>query len=200
MTRGLRTWDGHETRRVAISDGHETLRYVRQVGIARPVVRKSVQDLAEILAEHTGQVVHHCEPVGARVLCVVILRGGALLYPAFSARFRDADFCFLGMRRTGEGVACSYATPIPGDSYHAVLYVDCIVGTGATIQAARTQVGAGLSPSEYVATLCSSHAGTSRLIDAGLTVIGLALDEKLDAGLVMPDLGHLDAGDLFTQA
>jgi uracil phosphoribosyltransferase/uncharacterized protein with PQ loop repeat len=200
MTRSLRTWDGHETRRVTISDGRATLRCLRREGVTRPVARKGVQELGEILAEHTEQIVHHGAPSGARVLCVVILPGGAVLHPAFFARFRDADFCFLGMDRTGAGVTCSYATPIPEDRYDAVLYVDCVVGTGATIQAARTRVGTKLSSSEYLATLCSTRQGTSALIDAGLTIIGLALDEKLDAGLVLPGLGHLDAGDLFTQA
>ncbi|MFZ5869738.1 MAG: uracil phosphoribosyltransferase [Actinomycetota bacterium] len=199
------TWPGvfsmkRTSQRIEIHDGSDTLRMVRKVGIARPRVRQYVDELAEVLAEHTHRVVRKHAPYGAPVLCVFLLRGGALLYPAFAARFRDADVCFLGLRRIPDGVVCDYATPVPRESYEAVLLVDCIVGTGATVRAARAHLGPMRQAREYVATLCSARQTTASLVADGLTFIGLALDEDLDDGLVLPDLGHLDAGDVFSQA
>jgi len=193
-------WDGMHVgtpRRVRIHDGRETLKLVRRVGLARPAVRRHVHELANVLAEHTHQIVRHH---GTRVLCVFILRGGALLYPAFSTRFCDADMCFLGMRRTPAGVVCEYATPVPRQGYEAVVLVDSVIGTGDTVRATRNYLGGSAETREYIATLCASKDATTSLIANGLTIIGLALDEELDDGLVLPDLGHLDAGDLFSQA
>lgn len=187
-------------RLVRIHDGRDTLKLVRRVGIGRPVMRRHVEELAAVLAEHTHQILRHDTSYGDPVLCAFVLRGGALLYPAFSTLFTDADVCFLGMRRTPSGVVCEYATPIPRENYEAIVIVDCVIGTGATIQAARDHFGALTRTRDYIATLCSAKSATTSLIDNGLTVIGLALDEKLDDGLVLPDLGHLDAGDLFSQA
>lgn len=187
-------------RRVRIHDGGETLRLVRRVGIARPVMRRHVEELAAVLAEHTRQIVRHHASYGTPVLCVFVLRGGALLYPAFSARFADADVCFLGMHRTPGGVVCEYATPVPRDDYEAVVIADCVIGTGDTMRTARDYLDTPPGTREYIATLCASKEATTSLITKGLTVIGLALDEELNDGLVLPDLGHLDAGDLFSQA
>lgn len=194
------TFHARSPRIVRIYDGKDTLKTVRQTGIGRSTMRTHVGQLGTILAEHTYEIVRSGTAHPQPILCVFILRGGAMLYPAFSARFTQADVCFLGMRRTDDGVACEYATPIPRHDYHAVVLVDCVIGTGATITAVRKCLKPIQRESNYVATLCSSRQATTQLADDGLTVIGMALDEKLEDGLVLPHLGHLDAGDLFSEA
>lgn len=133
------------------------------------------------------------------VLCVFILRGGALLYPSFAAEFGSADFCMLGLRRDGGEVSCDYRTSVPRASYDLVLYVDCIAGTGGTILAAHRAIAEVTDAAqEIAAVICSATTATRVLDGAGIGMIGFSLDEAEDNGLVLPDLGKLDAGDLFT--
>lgn len=133
------------------------------------------------------------------VLCVIILRGGALLYPSFAAEFSSADFCMLGLRRDGAEVSCDYRTTIPRAAYDLVLYVDCIAGTGGTVLAAHRAISAVTDTAQEIATvICSATPATRALRDANIGLIGFALDESEKDGLVKPDLGKLDAGDLFT--
>lgn len=138
-------------------------------------------------------------PAAGEVLCVILLRGGALLYPAFAAEFGDADFCMMGLRRTGAGVVCDYRTDIPRAAYDLVVYVDCVAGTGGTILAAHRAITAVTEAAhEIAAVICSATPATRALHDANIGMIGFSLDEAETGGLVLPDLGRLDAGDLFT--
>lgn len=133
------------------------------------------------------------------VLCVIILRGGALLYPSFAAEFGSADFCMLGLRRDGAEISCHYRTTVPRPAYDLVLYVDCIAGTGGTVLAAHDAITAVTDTTQAIAAvICSATPATRVLKDANIGLIGFSLDEIESDGLVKPDLGKLDAGDLFT--
>ena len=134
-----------------------------------------------------------------RVLCVIILRGGALLYPAFAVEFDDADFCMLGLRRGRRGVVADYRTAIPRRSYERIVYIDCVAATGGTIFAARRAVAQQCTTDEEIsAVICGARTATRALYGAGVSVVGFSLDEAEANGIVGPDLGRLDAGDLFT--
>lgn len=161
------------------------------------LMRRNIDRLGRSLAV----AVHGSPDVAAAgaVLCVIILRGGALLYPSFAAEFGGADFCMLGLRRDGAEVLCDYRTTVPRTAYDLVLYVDCIAGTGRTILAAHHAITAVTGAAqEIAAVICSATSATHALQDANIGIIGFSLDETENDGLVLPDFGKLDAGDLFT--
>ncbi|MET9293102.1 uracil phosphoribosyltransferase [Streptomyces sp. NPDC003077] len=168
-------------------------------------VRRTAIELGEVLAHRARSLLgapggpRHAVP--GSVLCVVVLRGGALLYPGFSVVFADADFCMLGMRRENGAVRTEYVTPIPGNAYAATLYLDCVTATGGTLLAAREAVGGRCAPGRETAVVISGAAtATKRLGEAGMDVLGCSLHEGLNGDVVLPDMGALDAGDLFSGA
>ncbi len=183
------------SRQVADTDGlYATISAASQ---PTALMRHNIDRLGRSLA----QAVHGGPGVAdaGTVLCVIILRGGALLYPSFAAEFGGADFCMLGLRRDGSAVSCEYRTSVPRSAYDLVLYVDCIAGTGGTILAAHDAITAVTDTTQAIAAvICSATRATRALDDANIGLIGFSLDESETDGLVRPDLGKLDAGDLFT--
>jgi uracil phosphoribosyltransferase len=170
--------------------------------VSRAGMRENLSALGFILGRQTRALVERELPAAGRVLCVVILRGGALLYPGFLAAFPEADFCMLGLQRTEDGVArCSYCSHVEGASYDLVLYIDCIAATGGTILEARRllreRCGIGR---DLAALVCSSEPAVLALREEGVGVVGFSLDEDLKGNVVTPDFGELDAGDLFSRA
>lgn len=186
---------------VEIPTGRRLYDELKDAAQPTATVRRQAHQLSGYVAEGTRQ--RTAEVVGehARILCTIILRGGAVLYPAFANAFPDADFCLLGCRRTDQaGLArVEYATLIPRARYDATVYIDCICATGGTILAASQFVGGHCQPGqEIVAVISSTNPGTSLLTGAGIGVVGLSLFESHVDGVVAPDLGSLDAGDLFS--
>jgi len=182
---------------VELVDSEGLLPRVRQPGADLGQVRADVDRLAGMLAAGTAA---HLSRAGHRlddVLCVVILRGGALLYPAFQSAMRLAAFQFVAAQRQPAGdVEISYRSEVPHRDYAAVIYLDAIAATGRTITAAANADRYG-NASAYCALLCASQQATRYLNGRGCQVVGFALGERLDGDLVSPDLGDLDAGDLM---
>jgi uracil phosphoribosyltransferase len=164
---------------------------------ARWSARTTVTALGDRLAAAAADVLAGAD----RVLCVVILRGGALLYPSFAQRLPAADFLMLGLQRGPDRVRCTYRSAVPRSQYDQVVYLDCVAATGDTVLTARTAIAdCCLAERELAAVICSSRPATARLELAGIDLLGFSLDEAVDAGIVSPDLGELDAGDLFSSA
>ncbi|HEY0698758.1 MAG TPA: uracil phosphoribosyltransferase [Micromonospora sp.] len=164
-------------------------------------IRRRATELGALLARHTLHFVRDRSGPRPRVLAVVILRGGALLYPGFISVFEDSDFCLVGMCRDERlgAVRADYMTPIPQGDYDAVIYLDAVCATGGTLLETRRLVRKECDGGYEVVTVISSSAAATRLLrEAGMAVVGLSLQESLQDGLVLPDLGELDAGDLFS--
>ena len=182
---------------VELLDQDRLLSRVRHPGADRGAVRADIDRLAVALAAGTTT---HLTQAGYRlddVLCVVILRGGALLYPAFQSTMRLAAFQFVAAQRQPDGtVRMCYQSELPRQDYAAVIYLDAIAATGRTITAAANPDRYG-NAATYCALLCASQQATRYLSGRGCQVIGFALHEELHGDLVSPDLGDLDAGDLM---
>ncbi|MFE3022228.1 uracil phosphoribosyltransferase [Streptomyces sp. NPDC059256] len=164
-------------------------------------VRQGIIELGHVLGPRTADIVHGELGPLDDVLCVVVLRGGALMYPGFAAAFPHADFCMVGMRRSPDGnsVAHEYLTDIPRDSYQATIYIDCVAATGGTLLAVGALVSARCHTGpELAAVINSASAATERLHLAGIDLLGFSLYEELYGPVVTPDMGRLDAGDLFS--
>lgn len=177
--------------------------YARILRTSRPsgAIRRRTTELGTLVARHTHDSVRDWSGPDSRVLAVVILRGGALLYPGFIAMFEDADFCFVGMSRDDQmrSVRADYMTPIPQDDYDVVIYLDAVCATGGTLLETRRLVRKECDGGYEVAAVISSSASATRLLRAaGVAVIGVSLHESLEGDLVLPDLGKLDAGDLLS--
>ena len=169
-----------------------------------PELRRRIGALSPWLAKETDSYLLDVGDSNAEdsQLVVVVLRGGALLYRGFAERFNDADVCMVAVRRaeTG-GPVCQYMTDVPRAEYATTIYVDCVAATGATVLAVRSQVTAHCEMEHEVASvLCSSTVATDKLTRAGLDVVGFSLNDGLQDGVVLPDLGAADAGDLFSSA
>lgn len=164
-------------------------------------VRHGILALGDLLGLHAAGVIRAAHGPLQNVLCMVILRGGALLYPGFARAFPQADFCMLGMRRAPDhgSVDVEYMTAVPRDTYQATIYIDCISATGGTLLAARRLVTGKCDTGHEMAAVISSAAmATGRLQTAGLGLLGFSLYEELNGQVVTPDMGELDAGDLFS--
>lgn len=167
----------------------------------RGAARSGIIELGGVLGSRAAGILRAELGDLRHVLCVVVLRGGALMYPGFAAAFPRADFCVLAMRRTPDlrSVAHQYMTDVQRDRYDATVYVDCIAASGGTLLAAREAVGARCATGHEVAAVISSAAAaTDRLRAEGISSVGFSLYENLDGQVVTPDMGELDAGDLFS--
>ncbi len=183
--------------RIEVADPDRLYERFRVAPEPRWSARSTVAALGDRLAAATASTLAGAD----RVLCVVILRGGALLYPGFAQRLPAADFLMLGLQRGENQVRCTYRSEIPQSHYDHVVYLDCVAATGDTVLTARAVITeCCLVEQEAAAVICSSEPATARLDRAGIGLLGFSLYEKVDAGIVGPDLGELDAGDLFSSA
>ncbi|WP_416959020.1 uracil phosphoribosyltransferase [Streptomyces sp. Agncl-13] len=177
-------------------------RYARLAHLTEPgEVRQELVELSGVLGRRTADIVTERFGRSRHVLCVIVLRGGALMYPGFVAAFPTADFCVLGMRRAADrdAVHHEYMTAVPRDAYEVTVYIDCISATGGTLLAVREVIAAHCATGHEVAAVVSgAAAGTDVLRQAGINVVGFSLYEDLDGPVVLPDMGALDAGDLFS--
>ncbi|HET6711253.1 uracil phosphoribosyltransferase [Amycolatopsis sp.] len=179
---------------VELPDSEGLYAAITVADVPKALLRKRIGRLGRGLA----RAVRDAGRPGERVLCVVVLRGGALLYPAFADEFGDAAFCMLGLRRVGGDVVTEYRTEIPGGAYDRVVYLDCVAATGRTIFAARRAIAPIChAAEEVVAVVCAATTATRALRAAELGVIGFSLHEAETSGVVAPDFGRLDAGEVF---
>jgi hypothetical protein len=182
---------------VTLPDSEGLYAAITVADVPKAVLRERIGRLGRGLA----RAVRAAGRPGERVLCVVVLRGGALLYPAFVAEFGDAAFCMLGLRRAGGDVVTEYRTEVPGGAYDRVVYLDCVAATGGTIFAARKAIAPVCHAVEEVAAVvCAATTATRALHAAGLGVLGFSLDETETSGVVAPDFGRLDAGEVFAES
>ncbi len=175
--------------------GDEDGRYAAlgTANLPKAQMRRHVHDLGQRLAEAVAM--HHAD---RDLLFVVVLRGGALLYPSFALRFPEADFCMVGLRRAASGVEFEYCTQLPDRTYEQIVYLDCIAGTGTTLLAAHRALSRrSPAQSHLAAVICSATPATRALQAAGIDLVGFSLHEAETGGIVAPDLGRMDAGDLF---
>jgi uracil phosphoribosyltransferase len=163
-------------------------------------VRRDIASLSYALGSAAAATVRETVSDNGSVLCVIVLRGGLLLYPGFAHTFAGADFCLLGMRREPEGtVICEYMTKPRRPAYDVVILADCVAATGQTLLTARTVLAAAQRISSHLAAvICASRQATKTLTSAGMDILGFSLSEDLDGNVVTPDMGELDAGDLFS--
>jgi uracil phosphoribosyltransferase len=188
---------------IELEDPHHLYDLVRDASGPSGPVRRRTAELGGLLARGVRGYLYDRLGGVERILAVVILRGGILLYPGFAVEFAGADFCLAGMRRADSraSVRCDYLTVIPRGDYDAVLYLDCVCATGATLLETRRVVSKEcVGRHEIAAVISGSEQATRTLCEADITVLGLSLYESLQDGLVLPDLGELDAGDLFSGA
>lgn len=178
---------------VEVDDKYGLYATISSASLSRSGMRRQVHRLGQQLAE---AVYGLC--LDRTVLCVVILRGGALLYPSFADRFLEADYCMIGLRRSEQGIEFEYCTQIPRNSYDRVVYLDCVAGTGNTLLAAHEAIGRRSRASGHLAAvICSATPATRSLAARGVSLVGFSLAEEETGGIVAPDLGRMDAGDLF---
>jgi SAM-dependent methyltransferase/uracil phosphoribosyltransferase len=137
--------------------------------------------------------------VQAKMLLIPILRGGLLLYPAFAEAFPRSAVGLLHIVRAGNGRTTTHeCLPNVGD-VDVVLYLDAVAGTGATIDHASKRIRQRYQDAQqYACVVSSSSEATANLTARGLTVLGISIDEDHVDGLVAPDLGVRDAGDLLS--
>lgn len=158
--------------------------------------RTIVETLSVRLAHELHRVWGAAIPVDARVLVVVVLRGGLLMHSGFVSAFPGAATALVAVSRAGDDRIVAYAQVPPGE-YDAAIYVDPVIGSGATLLRAREVVDAHTHTGRHVvAALCGAKPGVDALARAGFSVLGISLDELDQHGLVIPDLGSRDAGDL----
>lgn len=183
-------------RHLEIERGAELYRDLTGRHRAPDEVRRDLFRLSHALAEATREVLGE---QARDTLCVIVLRGGLLLYPGFGHVFADADFCLLGMRRQDDNsVTCDYMTTPTHREYGSAVLIDCVAATGGTLLMARQMLAARRDiPVHVAAVVCSSRRATQRLVAEGIDVVGFGLQEGLDGDIVTPDLGEMDAGDLF---
>ncbi len=188
---------------VEIKEGHELYNCIGRGELAKKHMRDRISQLGIVLAKHTRTEIAQRIVPSNEILCVVILRGGMMLYPGFLSEFPDADFCMIGMQRqdNGEGVLCNYATTVRRKRYDVALYIDCIAASGRTILTTRALLkDRCIITRDAAALLSCSATGAQVLQQEGVGLVGISLNESLKGDVVSPDFGELDAGDLFTSA
>jgi uracil phosphoribosyltransferase len=170
-------------------------------GLMTAASRRAIANLSVLLAQSVHAALADDGVAMGSVLCVFILRGGALLLPGFLQHMADAPYCLLALKRdpaTGSATPL-YASDLPNAEISAIVYVDCIAATGGTIDAARRYMTHHYRPTrEMLVVIASSAAATRRLSDDGMDVLGVSLFERIEGTLLTPDLGRLDAGDILS--
>lgn len=168
--------------------------------IKKTDLRECLNVLGHNLAQQTKQVFEISKLKYDNVLCVVILRGGAFLFSGFLTHFPSSDFCMAGISRDSETGTpqCDYITAIESHRYDCVVYLDCVVASGSTILKAHEKLSSLCQFGDKVAAvICSSTDGTRKLTEAGFSVLGYSLSEHNENGVVAPDFGRMDAGEVF---
>ncbi|RMG85882.1 MAG: hypothetical protein D6712_08720, partial [Chloroflexi bacterium] len=128
--------------------------------LAHATMRQQVGRLSKVLADY----VHDTFPLSREgdALCVVILRGGLLLYPAFFTRFLNMNFALVDVKQAADNRVINYDAWPKRDTYRLAIYLDTIIGTGKTIQTVHGVVESRYKIDEVlVCSLISSRQGTA---------------------------------------
>lgn len=163
--------------------------------------RKRLAELSVHLADSVSSRLSANGIAPRSALCVFILRGGALLLPGFLQHMAGSPFCLLAMKRgatvgTAEPIYCS---DLPVGAISTIIYVDCIAASGGTVDAARALMRESYHPErEILVVVASSADATHRFAGEGVEVFGVSLYERIEGGVLAPDLGRLDAGDILS--
>jgi 2-polyprenyl-3-methyl-5-hydroxy-6-metoxy-1,4-benzoquinol methylase/uracil phosphoribosyltransferase len=162
----------------------------------------AAREIVSLLASNLA----HCvkSELGAyrdqQILLVPILRGGLLVYPAFINTFRYAAVGLFQISRHNGHRTVLYESLPEGISPNVILYLDAVAATGNTIICASQLIKRHYGEVDQRACLITATRSASTCIrDAGITVDGISTDELDIGGLVVPDLGCRDAGDLAYQ-
>lgn len=185
-----------------LTDDHGLHSDLALPGRPAQMVRRDIARLSHDLGRATLNIISEMKSGRqATMLCAIILRGGLLLYPGFAAEFSDSDFCLLGMRREHPNkVICEYMTNPGRPAYDVAVLVDCVAATGNTLLTARKVLREAHHITAHVASvISSSKLATTTLVDEGFEVVGFSLNDDLIGNVVTPDLGEMDAGDLFSR-
>lgn len=175
-------------------------RDLKREDLSLPVLRASVAQISHAVAKTVREQLGD-DSGYAPTLCVFILRGAALMLPGFLEQMGGAPFWLVAARRDARSgkPLITYASDMPPGWFANVVYVDCVVASGETVRLVRSIVRGKMSPLyEVVATICSASDTTDMLDAEGLDVVGVSLQEVVEEGLLTPDLGNLDAGDIFS--
>jgi uracil phosphoribosyltransferase len=189
---------------------------LRDVGTDSPKFRRLTEELVTLLGYEATRDVR-VEPTlvttpvaqaqgvrlaSPRPLVVPILRAGLGMLEGMQRLLPTAEVGFLGMIRDEQTLlASTYAERLPTDlSGRECFVLDPMLATGGTLAAALDFLVRRGASSLTAVTLLAAPEGVERLrqetqhIDAPLTLVTAALDERLDErGYIVPGLG--DAGD-----
>ncbi len=167
----------------------------REPGLGETAAREVVSALSERLAERIREQLGSFS--AQRVLLLPILRGGLLMYPAFSKLFRSAAVGLVQIVRNGDDREVVYENLPPGIQPEVVLYLDPVASTGRTIQRAARLLFERYRASKHIAcVIAAAREVKGCLRAANVDLEGISTDEESLDGLVVPDLGARDAGDL----
>lgn len=156
-------------------------------------VRNAVLELSDAVAVSAAM-----EGLAGDVAIVVALRGGMLMFPSFYRLFGEAHFGFLAFEAAPSGKNCIYSALPEPRTYDGIAVLDTVASSGETIMAARdAAIRSGLLTNRWLACVvtCTSEA-TATLSTRGWHVIGYSTEEDSIDGIVVPDLGSRDAGEL----
>jgi uracil phosphoribosyltransferase/SAM-dependent methyltransferase len=158
---------------------------------AKAIIAELAWHLAEQVRIELSSASHN------NILLVPILRGGLLLYPAFAGTFGASAVGLLQISRNGHERRVTYECLPPRARADFVLYLDAVAGTGRTIKCASQLLRERYETQHhYACVLASAGDATKYIHESNVSVIGVSTDERNLDGLVVPDLGTRDAGDL----
>ncbi len=161
--------------------------------------RHIIDELSQGIAVRTRTWAAEAARPDDATLVVFVLRGGALMLPAFLRVFSEADCALLALRRQPDGsVLPEYLSVMARSRYRSVILVDCIASTGRTVSTAFAMIQQYCTFDRAVlAVISASDVAREAVTDLGLSVIGHSVNESNIDGLLMPDFGARDAGDMF---
>lgn len=134
----------------------------------------------------------------ADTLVVFILRGALLMLPSAYECFVNSTFGLLGMKREGDTSKCNYRALPNARKFTNLVIVDSVIGSGETILSSRNVLEReGFSFEEVFACfIVSSKKANERLRKDGWHTYGFSDNEHVINGMVIPDFGSRDAGDM----
>ena len=132
-----------------------------------------------------------------QILLLPILRGGLLMYPAFINIFRNAAVGLIQVVRQGAHRSVIFESLPCNISPDVILLLDPVASTGRTLACVSQLVRSRYGKARHNACLVAAARGaTAFLQESGIDLDGISTDEEDIKGLVVPDLGARDAGDL----
>ncbi len=165
--------------------------------LSRKAARGVVDQLAAIVADSVGALLAQGGAKQSRTVVCFILRGALLLMPAFMRSFSDAHFSLVQLHRDPDGRRTGHVICAPKISTpEAVVIADCVAATGATISAAIALLNYDTAVLKIAGVVTATAVAANHLRLGGFALAAISSNEAEINGLVFPDLGSQDAGDL----